>query len=148
MIDDRPAHLSTPQALRRHFRKFATAQTAAKQDGQDRSIALSGESLSIGYLPERRLISQPSDGRHSHINRSGRQAPFLQVEPTPQNLSFIEGQLRFRKLPSDELIDSVLVYAPRVGRNKAPEGCGFRALLVRYTELGLWSALLALCLIH
>jgi hypothetical protein len=49
-IDDRPALLSTLQALQLQFPKLAAAQSATEQDGQDRSITLSGQSLSIGYL--------------------------------------------------------------------------------------------------
>src|SRR5216683_811857 len=56
-IDDRPALLPTLQALQRQFRKLAAAQSATEQDGQDRSITLSGQSLSIGYLPERRRLA-------------------------------------------------------------------------------------------
>jgi hypothetical protein len=56
-IDDRPALLPTLQAIQRKFRKLAPAQTTPEQDGQDRSITLSGQSLSIGYLPERRCLA-------------------------------------------------------------------------------------------
>jgi hypothetical protein len=34
----------------------------------------------------------------------------------------------------------------RVGRTKAPEDGAFRVFQIRYTELSLWSALLAPCL--
>ena len=57
-IDDRPALLPTLQALQSQFRKLAAAQTATEQDGQDRSITLSGKSLPIGYLPERRRLAR------------------------------------------------------------------------------------------
>ena len=50
-------------------------------------------------------------------------------------------------MPGDELIDSVLISAPRVGRSEAPEDRGFRVLQIRYTELSLGLVLLALCLI-
>ena len=54
-IDDRPALLPTLQALQRQFRKLATAQTATEQDGP---ITLSGQSLSIGHLPECRRLAR------------------------------------------------------------------------------------------
>jgi len=56
-IDDSPALLPTLQAFQRQFRKLATPQTTSEQDGQNRSITLSGQSLSIGYLPERRRLA-------------------------------------------------------------------------------------------
>jgi len=56
-IDDSPALLPTLQTFQRQFRKLATPQTTSEQDGQNRSITLSGESLSIGYLPENRCLS-------------------------------------------------------------------------------------------
>jgi len=56
-IDDSPALLPTLQALQRKFRKLTPAQTTPEQDGQDRSITLSGQSLSIGYLPESRRLA-------------------------------------------------------------------------------------------
>ena len=40
------------------FRKLATAQTATEQNSQDRSITLSGKSLFIGRLPERRRLAR------------------------------------------------------------------------------------------
>ena len=78
-----------------------------------------------------------SKGRHSHIDRSGRETALLQVKPISQNHCFIEGQSRFGTVLGAELIDSVLISAPRVGRTKAPEDCGFRVLQNRYTELSL-----------
>jgi hypothetical protein len=57
-IDDSPALLPTLQALQRQLSKLAAAQAAAKQDGQDRSIALSCKSLSIGCLPERGRLAR------------------------------------------------------------------------------------------
>jgi hypothetical protein len=40
--------LATLQALQGKFRKLAATQPATKQDGQNRSIPLSGERLAIG----------------------------------------------------------------------------------------------------
>ena len=91
---------------------------------------------------------QPSHGRHSYVDRPRREAPLLQVKPIPQNHCFVEGQSRFRTVPRDELIDSMLVSAPRVGRTKAPEDCGFRVFQIRYAELCFGSVLLAFCLIR
>jgi hypothetical protein len=39
-------------------------------------------------------------------------------------------------------------FAPRVGRTKTPEDCGFRVFQIRYAELGFGSVLLALCSIR
>jgi hypothetical protein len=47
-IHDGPALLATLQALQHQFRELAAAQPATKQDGQNRSIPLSGESLGVG----------------------------------------------------------------------------------------------------
>ena len=136
-------------------------------------LRFSGQSLSIGYLPERRrlarckpvaqtraqladtfnamdaggqfraqqsrvsrLVSQPSHGRHSHVDRPGRQAAILQVNPIPHHHGFVEGQAWFRTVPGDELIDRMLVSAPRVRRTEAPQDCCFRVLQIRYAELG------------
>jgi len=52
-IDYGPALVPTLQALQRQLSKLAAAQATPEQDGQDRSIAFSGKSLSVGYLPER-----------------------------------------------------------------------------------------------
>ena len=182
-IDDSPALLATLQALQRQLSKFAATQTATKQNGQDRPIALSGKSLSVGYLPERcrfarrkpvaqtraqladtfnamntggqfraqqsgisRLVSQPSHGRDSHVDRPGREAALLQVKAIAQNHCFVEGQSWFRTVPGNELIDGMLISPHSVGRTKAPQDCGFRMFQSRYTKLGLWSALLALCI--
>ena len=59
-IDDCPALVSTLQALQHQLRKLAASQSATEQDGQDRSITLSGKSLSIGDLPERRRLARVS----------------------------------------------------------------------------------------
>jgi hypothetical protein len=84
-----------------------------------------------------RLVSQPSHGRHSYVDRPGREAALRQVKPIPQNHCFVEGE------PWSEQYQ-----APRVGRTKAPEDCGFRVFQIRYAELGFGSVLLALCLIR
>ena len=47
-INDGPALLAALKAVQRQFRELAAAQTATEQDGQDGSITLSGQSLSIG----------------------------------------------------------------------------------------------------
>jgi hypothetical protein len=57
-IDNSPLLLPTLQALERKFRKLTAAQTTPEQDGQDRSITLSSESLSVGYLPERGRLAR------------------------------------------------------------------------------------------
>jgi hypothetical protein len=93
-----------------------------------------------------RLVSQPSHGRHSHVDRPRRKAALLQVKAIAQHYCFVEGQSWFRTVPGDELIYSMLISAPRVGRTEAPKDCGFRVFQIRYTELSLWSAPLALAL--
>ena len=79
-----------------------------------------------------RLVSQPSHSSHSHVDRPGREAALFQVKPIAQDHCFVEGQSWFRTVPGDELIDSVLISAPRVRRTKAPEDCGFRVFQIRY----------------
>jgi hypothetical protein len=39
-----------------------------------------------------RLVSQPSHGRHSYVDRPGREAALRQVKPIPQNHCFVEGE--------------------------------------------------------
>ena len=63
-----------------------------------------------------------------------------------QNGCFAKGQSWLRTVSGDELIDSMLVSAPRVGRTKAPEDCASRVFQIRYAELGFGSVLLALAL--
>jgi hypothetical protein len=145
-IDDGPALLATLQALHRQFNKLAAAQTATKQVGQDRPIAFSGKSLSIGHLPERRrlarcksvaqtraqltdtlnavnasgqfraqqsrvsrLVSQPSHGRHAHVDRPRREAALVQVKSITRRHCFVERQSWFGTVPGDELVDGMLV---------------------------------------
>lgn len=90
----------------------------------------------------------PSHGRYSYVDRPGRKASLLQVKAIAQNHRFVEGQSRFRTIPGDELIYSMLISALRVRRTKAPEHCRFRVFQFRNTELSLWSVLLALCLVR
>ena len=41
------------------------------------------------------LVSQPSHGRHSHVDRPGRKAALLQMKAIAQNRCFVEGQSWF-----------------------------------------------------
>ncbi len=56
-INDGPTLLAALKALQRQFREFATTQPATEQDRQNGSVTLSGQSMSIGYLPERRRLA-------------------------------------------------------------------------------------------
>lgn len=94
------------------------------------------------------VVSQPSHSSHSHVDRPGCEAAFLYVKPIAQNHCFIQRESWFRTVPGYELIDSMLISAPRVRRTEAPEDRGLRVFQVGYAELSLWSVLLALCFIR
>src|SRR5258708_16846165 len=94
------------------------------------------------------LVSQRAHSCQSDVDGSGSEAALLQVKPITQNHCFVECQSWIRTVPGNELVNSMLISAPRIRRTEAPEDCGFRVFQIGDAELSLGSVLLALCSIR
>ena len=89
------------------------------------------------------LVSQPAHSCQSNVDCSRSEAALLQMKPITQNYCFVECQSRLRTIPSNELVNSMLISPPRIRRTEASEDCGFGVLQIRYAEFSLRSVLLA-----
>ena len=91
--------------------------------------------------------------RKSDVDSSGSKAALLQVKTITQNHGFVECQPWLRTVPSDELVNGVLISTPRIRRTKASENRVLRVFQIGDAELNLGSALLTVrafrrCLFH
>jgi hypothetical protein len=89
-------------------------------DAANPSSQLGTQQASIGGF-----VSQTTHGCKLLVDGVGGQMPRFQVHAIANDHDAVEGQPRLGAVPSDELVDSILVHSARSWRAKAIEDCRF-----------------------